>query len=124
MFFKRFNLLGRETENGFMPYMDTYILDGGKRPLIVIFPGGGYGYTSEREAERIAVNYNAAGFHAVVVYYCVAPHKYPIALKNAAKAITIARENTEEWNVDTEKNFCMRFFGRRSSCGVYKYAVE
>jgi acetyl esterase/lipase len=67
MFNKKFNLLKEATEYGFMPYMETYILDGKKRPIVVIFPGGGYGMVSEREAERIAMAYNAAGFHAAVV---------------------------------------------------------
>ena len=52
MFNKKFNLLKEATEYGFMPYMETYILDGKKRPIVVIFPGGGYGMVSEREAER------------------------------------------------------------------------
>ena len=64
MFNKKFNLLKEATEYGFMPYMETYILDGKKRPIVVIFPGGGYGMVSEREAERIAMAYNAAGFCA------------------------------------------------------------
>ena len=74
MFNKKFNLLKEATEYGFMPYMETYILDGKKRPIVVIFPGGGYGMVSEREAERIAMAYNAAGFHAAVVYYCGTAH--------------------------------------------------
>lgn len=46
MFNKKFNLLKEATEYGFMPYMETYILDGKKRPIVVIFPGGGYGMVS------------------------------------------------------------------------------
>lgn len=51
MFNKKFNLLKEATEYGFMPYMETYILDGKKRPIVVIFPGGGYGmYLSVRQS--------------------------------------------------------------------------
>lgn len=103
MIYKKINLLDNPTEYDFMPYMETYILDGEKRPMIVICPGGAYSFTSEREAERIAVNYNAAGFHAAVIWYCVSPHKFPMALKNVAKAITIIRENEQEWNIDSNK---------------------
>ena len=38
-----------------------------KRPLIFICPGGGYGMTSDREAEAIALQFVAAGFHAAVL---------------------------------------------------------
>lgn len=44
-----------------------------KRPLIFICPGGGYGMTSDREAEAIALQFVAAGFHAAVLRYSVAP---------------------------------------------------
>ena len=102
MFNKKFNLLKEATEYGFMPYMETYILDGKKRPIVVIFPGGGYGMVSEREAERIAMAYNAAGFHAAVVYYCVEPHTHPLPIQNAANAVAMLRENAEKWNIDTD----------------------
>ena len=74
-----------------------------KRPIVVIFPGGGYGMVSEREAERIAMAYNAAGFHAAVVYYCVEPHTHPLPIQNAANAVAMLRENAEKWNIDTDK---------------------
>ena len=51
----------------------TYILDNSvemrpnrKRPVIVICPGGGYTMTSDREAEPIAMQYLARGYHAVI----------------------------------------------------------
>lgn len=105
MIVQKINLADTQTENGFMPYMETYLInhDGEKRPAVVICPGGGYTSCSEREEERIALNYNAAGFHAFVVEYCVAPHVFPMALKNVAKAISIVRTNADEWGVDVEK---------------------
>ena len=58
----------------------TYILDNSvemrpnrKRPVIVICPGGGYTMTSDREAEPIAMQYLARGYHAVILRYSVAP---------------------------------------------------
>ncbi|WP_234122399.1 alpha/beta hydrolase [Clostridium hydrogenum] len=88
----------------FRPTMDTYILSGDKRrPAVLIFPGGGYEFTSEREAEPIAMKYNSAGFNAFVLYYSVSPAKYPQPILDAARAITIIRENADEWKVDTDK---------------------
>jgi len=95
------NLLEKETEHGFMPTMVTYLLDGEeKRPAVVICPGGGYSHTSQRESERIAVSYNAAGYHAFVVYYRVSPHRHPAPINDVANAIRIVRQKAEEWFVE------------------------
>ena len=58
----------------------TYFLDNSReiapervRPVIVICPGGGYTMTSDREAEPIAMQYLARGYHAVILRYSVAP---------------------------------------------------
>lgn len=109
MLHNKINLLANATQYGFMPYMETYILEGEKRPLVVICPGGGYEFTSKGEAERIAVGYNSAGFHAIIVWYCVAPHKHPMPIKNVAKAISVAKENAYEWNIDKDKIFVCGF---------------
>lgn len=96
-----------ETEYRFMPTMKTYILDTSEvdfeRPSVVICPGGGYQHVSYREAERVALSYNAAGFHSFVVTYAVAPHKHPEPIKNIAKAIEIVRENAVKWHLDPNK---------------------
>ena len=73
------------------------------RPAIVICPGGGYEYVSEREAEAVALQYNARGFHAFIVDYSVAPDFYPCQLMEVAKAIAIVRQHAEEWHIDINK---------------------
>lgn len=88
-------------------YMQTYIIDtplndGAKYPTVVVCPGGGYEYCSAREAEPIALNFNAAGFNAVIVYYSV-KELYPAALEDLSKAVVTVRENADEWHVDTDK---------------------
>lgn len=95
---------GGQDSDGFRPKLDTYILDGNKiRGAILICPGGGYGFTSEREAEPIAMQFNAAGFHAFVVYYSVAPRKHPQPLLDVSRAMCILRENAKYWNIDENK---------------------
>ncbi|PJI09107.1 MULTISPECIES: alpha/beta hydrolase [Clostridium] len=90
--------------SGFRPKLKTYILDGDKkRPAVLIFPGGGYNHTSLREGEPIAVNYNAAGFSSFVLNYSVYPNRYPQPLLDAARAISIIRQNADEWNIDKGK---------------------
>lgn len=93
-----------ENEGDFRPTLTTYVLEGDKkRGVILILPGGGYGFTSPREAEPIALKYNSAGFHAFVLNYSVSPSRYPQALFDAARAMCIIRENVDKWNIDKEK---------------------
>lgn len=86
------------------PILNTYLLDGDKkRGAILICPGGGYGFTSEREAEPIAMQFNAAGFHAFVLHYSVAPKKHPQPLLDVSRAMCILRENADDWLIDSNK---------------------
>lgn len=82
------------------PYLDTYILEGQRqRPLVLVLPGGGYGFTSEREAEPIALQFTAAGFHAAVLHYSVHPVRHPMPLRDAAKAMCVLRQQAAEWQI-------------------------
>ena len=93
-----------ESVDGFVPTLDTYILNGNKkRPSVLICPGGAYGFTSPREAEPIAMQFNTAGFHAFVLYYSVAPKRHPQPLMDLSRAMCILRDNADEWNVDGDK---------------------
>lgn len=93
-----------EGADGFRPTMDTYILAGEKpRGAVLICPGGAYAFTSEREAEPIALQFNAAGFHAFVLYYSVAPRKHPQPLLDVSRAMCIIRENVRDWHIDPDK---------------------
>ena len=94
----------------------TYILDNSiemnperKRPVIVICPGGGYTKTSDREAEPVAMQYLAKGYHAVILRYSVAPARYPAALLQLAETVAYLRKNAEEFHIDTEKIILLGF---------------
>ncbi len=93
-----------ESTYGFVPTLDTYILEGDKtRPGILICPGGAYAFTSPREAEPIAVQFNAAGFHAFVLYYSVAPKRHPQPIMDLSRAMCILRSHADEWKMDPQK---------------------
>ncbi|MGJ9385042.1 alpha/beta hydrolase [Salipaludibacillus sp. CF4.18] len=88
----------------------TYILNNSpdidserKRPTIVICPGGGYEFTSDREAEPVAIRLNAMGFNACVLRYSVRPAHYPTALLELSKAVSLIRKNADQWHVDRNK---------------------
>lgn len=74
-----------------------------KRPLILICPGGGYGRTSDREAESMALQFMAMGYHSAILRYSCAPAKYPTALLELASCIALIRGNAKEWHIDPEK---------------------
>ena len=74
------------------------------RPAVVIFPGGGYDYTSDREAEPVANAYLAAGYSAFVVRYAVgADARHPHPLLDAAAALALVRARAEEFHIDPQK---------------------
>ena len=73
-----------------------------KRPAILILPGGGYEYTSEREAEPVAMRYAAEGYNTFVLYYtCNA--RFPAAFHNAAYAMYKIRMRADEFGIDPDK---------------------
>ena len=74
-----------------------------KRPAILICPGGGYRRLSDREAEPIAMQYLAMGYHAMVLEYSVAPNTFPTALLELATAMALIREHAGAWSVDSDR---------------------
>ncbi len=85
-------------------YMDTYILSGDKpRKAVVICPGGGYGFTSPREAEPIAMQFTARGIHAFVLYYTTPPTHHTQPINELAAAVCNVRVNADDWCVDPDK---------------------
>ena len=93
-------------------YVDTYLLHnskeynvGKKRPLVIVCPGGGYAFTSDREAEVIALKFNSIGMHSIVLWYTVKDQVKNVprnALIECAQSIKYVREHADEWLVDTD----------------------
>ncbi len=91
------------------PTMDIFPAAGeGPKPTVVIFPGGGYHILAmKHEGTMVADWLNELGYTALVVKYRVPrregrePHEAP--LEDARKAMELAHENAEAWNLDPEK---------------------
>lgn len=106
-----------QTENSAKDtHLDTYILedflDGApkwKRPLVLICPGGAYARTSNREAEPIALQFTAMGYHAAILRYSCAPAVYPTALHEVALSVKYLRDRAQQWHIDREKILIMGF---------------
>lgn len=93
---------GSETEaklvTYFLDHSSEMLID--KRPVVLICPGGGYEYTSEREGEVLATQFLAMGYHAAVLYYSCAPARFPVALTELANAVKLLRSRADEWFID------------------------
>ena len=75
-----------------------------RRPVVVVVPGGGYNHVSAREADPVALQFAAAGYHTAILTYRVgegARHYQPLRQLNAA--IGLLRSRAEEWNLLPEK---------------------
>ncbi len=71
------------------------------RRAVMICPGGGYLFCSDREGEPIALAFMAAGYQAFVLRYSVGEHAaFPRPLKDAEIALNMIRTRAEEWGVD------------------------
>lgn len=88
----------------------TYFLDSSiemrpneKRPVILLCPGGGYEMTSDREAEPMAMQFLAMGYHVAILRYSVCPVRYPAALLQVAESVLYLKEHADEYHIDPEK---------------------
>ena len=88
-------------------FLTCYLLDNDKEvnlsrkhPSIVVFPGGGYFFTSFREKEPVALAFLNKGFNVFVLdYYCFENKAcYPSVIKEAMMAIKYVRDNLNEFN--------------------------
>lgn len=75
-----------------------------KRPAVLVLPGGGYSYTSDREADPVALSYLAQGFHAFVLRYSTAEHgQFPAPFIDASRAMSLIRKQADEWHLDPDR---------------------
>lgn len=76
----------------------------GNRPFILVIPGGGYSFCSEREAEPIALNFLAQGYHSGVLRYHVGDRRsFEKSLEDAQKAILKIQDLAVVWKIDIKK---------------------
>ena len=83
-----------------------------KRKAILVIPGGGYGFCSDREGEPIALTYLNAGFNAFVLTYSVSSRgnsRWPLPLIDASSAMKYIRDHAEEFHIDPNYVFVVGF---------------
>lgn len=80
------------------------------RRAMIVCPGGGYAFLSEREDEHIALTWMNAGFQTFVLHYGVNENaKNYGPLIEACLTIRYVREHAKEWNVDPDHIFITGF---------------
>ena len=74
------------------------------RPAVLIIPGGGYHFCSEREADPVAFPYLKAGYHAFILRYSLNEQAvWPNPLNDYEQAMTLIRQRAEEWHVVSDR---------------------
>ena len=74
------------------------------RPAVLVIPGGGYMFCSDREADPVAMPYLKAGYHAFILRYSVgADAAWPQPLNDYEQAMSLIRERAEQWHVIPDK---------------------
>ena len=81
-----------------------------KRPMVILCPGGGYRFVSDREGEPVALRLMGKDIAAAVLKYSIVPSEiYPQTALELSSAIEFVRNHADEWNIDTEKIVIMGF---------------
>lgn len=98
------------------PRLNTYFIDvldqvnpDQARPVVVILPGGAYQRLSAREAEPVALQMVARGFHACVLSYSCYPATYPQSLVEVARTVAYLRANARPLHIDPDRIFLAGF---------------
>ena len=78
------------------------------RPAMLVLPGGGYHFCSDREAEPLALEWFQRGYQAFVLRYTVIDDAHPaplyqLPLQDAAAAMALLRRNAAVWQLDAQK---------------------
>ncbi len=90
-----------------------------KRPAVIVFPGGGLAFLSEREAEPIALAFLSEGMNTFILRYSIRDFgNYPLPLLDASAAVAYVRENADAFGIDPEAIYITGF-----SAGGYVAAM-
>ena len=87
-------------------FIETYVLDNfkelsvKKRPGVLICPGGGFAFCSNREGEPVALAFNNAGFNAFVLKYTV-KNGADKAIDDGIEALKYLNDNKEKYGLNS-----------------------
>jgi acetyl esterase/lipase len=124
--------------------LTTYLLDdsrettqGKKRPAVLVCPGGGYLFCSDREGEPIALRFAAMGYHAFVLRYSTyggnrpdfdmgSPVEtpdprsiFPTSMRDLGLAMLTLKDHADEWLLDADRIALCGFSAGAHNCAMY-----
>ena len=71
-----------------------------ERPAVLIIPGGGYHFCSDREADPVAYPFLKAGYHAFILRYSLNEQAaWPRPLEDYEQAMELIFGKADEWHV-------------------------
>ena len=89
------------------------------RPAILILPGGGYYFCSDREADPVAMPYLKAGYQVFILRYSVNENAtWPNPLDDYEQAMETIKARAGEWHVYTDKIAVIGFSAGGHLAGV------
>lgn len=94
------------------PRVEFYLPDGKSEKLraaVVVCPGGGYGGLAAHEGKPFAELFTNNGLVGVVLYYRVAPWKFPAPMADACRGLRLVRENARHYGIDPQRVAIMGF---------------
>lgn len=90
------------------PVLDVYVPEKkAGRQAVVILPGGGYNHRAQHEGKGYAEFFNEHGITAFVCQYRVYPHRFPLPLLDARRAMRYVRHHSAEYGIDINKVYIM-----------------
>ena len=90
------------------PTLDIYIPENRLSDIaVMILPGGGYEGRAPKEGEGYARFLNSQGIAAFVCQYRVSPHRFPLPLLDARRAVRYVRYHSREFGIDPQKVYLM-----------------
>ena len=119
------------------------LMNGRKRGAILVCPGGGYFYCSDREGEPAALAFAAQGYDTFVLRYSVFNHNrgrntmenivpdpskpwesnggepYPGPVRDVGRALQYIKEHADEWLIDMNKVALCGFSAGAHNCAMY-----
>ena len=89
-----------------------------KRKCLLILPGGGYNYTSNRESDPIAFKFLSEDIACFILNYTVSPFEYPYPLVDVFAALSYIRRNKDKYHVDADKISVLGFSAGGHLAGI------
>ncbi|MDE7221339.1 MAG: alpha/beta hydrolase [Oscillospiraceae bacterium] len=80
------------------------------RPALIICPGGGYHFLTDREGEPVALRFAGLGCAAFLLKYHVAPRaRWPVPQRQLLSAVAYVRDHWQRYHIDPHAVVVMGF---------------